>query len=186
MHLDMPHLASCPWASSLSRPFLRTPPRLSPRPAPRCFPWTAAGPSGWASSPQTPPRSTPGPHCADSFPHLSPCREETRGRGSFFYTTLQQRPPCSPLSLPTTAHAPTSPGMLSAGAPVLPGAAAAGKADVPEQWHGLFWDQQQCLLPSARLGPGERAALQAPTEGGDQKKVVLLKVPTAAPSRAIA
>lgn len=95
-------------------PCLRAPPQLSPRPAPRRLPWTAAGPSGWASSPQTPPRSTPGPHCAGSSPHLSPCREETRCKGSLFHITLQQRPPRSTSCPPTSIRAPTSPGMLSA------------------------------------------------------------------------
>lgn len=88
-HHHVPHLMSCHQASS---PLC---PQLSPHPAPRCLPWTAAGPSGWVSSPQTPPRSTPGPHCAGSSPHLSPCQEETKYKGLLFHTVLQQRAPCS-------------------------------------------------------------------------------------------
>lgn len=54
------------------------PVRLSPHPAPRCHPQRAGGPWGSASSPQTPPHSTPGPRCAGSSPHLSPCKEGRR------------------------------------------------------------------------------------------------------------
>lgn len=92
-HHHVPHLMSCHKASSLLYP------QFSPHSAPRCLPWTAAGPSGWVSSPQTPPRSTPDPHCAGSSPHLSPCREETKYKGYFFHAVLQQRPPCSTSAL---------------------------------------------------------------------------------------
>lgn len=120
----------------------------------------------------------PGPRCAGSSPHLSPCREETTCQGSFFHSLLLQSPPCSPSPVLPPICASTSLEILSAGGPALLGAAAARPADVPDQLHGLLWVQQQHSLPLAQLG-------QALTNGGDQKKLVLPKVPIAAPRRAI-
>ena len=164
-HRHVPHLTSCHWASSLSGPCLCTPPRLSPHPAPRCLPWTAAGPSGWASSPQTPPRSMPGPRCAGSSPHLSPCREETRYKGSFFHSTLQQKPPCSTSSSPEPNLCPHIPGdaLRRRSCPVWGSSTQASRRPRPVTWVDV--GPAAALAPTSTAGSGgERPSRHPPRE----------------------
>lgn len=107
------HIATCPISCPaaghlLCRVPACEPPQLSPHPAPRRLPWMTASPLGWASAPQTPPHSMPGPHCAGSSLHLSPCQEEKRYKGPFFHIMFQQTPShstFSPRSHPST-HVP--------------------------------------------------------------------------------
>lgn len=152
------HIATCPISHPAAGhpPCLRAPPQLSPRPAPRRLPWTAAGPSGWASSPQTPPRSTPGPHCAGSSPHLSPCREETRCKGLLFHIMLQQRPPRS-TSCPQPPFVPPHPRGCSpqCSCPVWGGSSQARRH--PRLVAGVDMEPVAVLAPTSTSGfRGER------------------------------
>lgn len=164
-HGHVSHLVPCCWASSLSCPCLRST-RLSPHPAPRRLPWTTGSPSGWASAPQTPPHSTPGPHCAGSSLHLSPCQEEKWCKDPFFHIMFQQMPSrstSSPHPQPST-HAPCP--QRCQGCP------AQALLSCPRCFRPVVWVD---LGPGAALSPTHSwvqggAVVHTPTREGDQKQ----------------
>ena len=155
------HIATCP----ISRPATGHPPCLVPacarRPGSHPIQLPAAFP-GRQSAPQAGPPLHKH-HLAAclvlvvlALPRIYHPAGRKQGVKALSFTARSSRShPAAPHPPPTLTRAPTSLGMLSAGAPVLSGAAAARRADVPDQLRGLMWGQQQHSLPPAQLGPGE-------------------------------